>query len=53
MSGIVVRKLGDDDPLYAIQDMESWLPGIYLTEGQARELVELLAEHGITEGGER
>ena len=53
IDGIIVRRLGGDEPMYSIQKGEWNLSQIYLTEAEARMLVGMLAEFGITAGGER
>lgn len=53
IDGIIVRRLGGDEPMYSIQKGEWNLSQLYLTEAEARVLVGMLAEFGITAGGER
>lgn len=53
IDGIIVRRLGGDEPMYSIQKGEWNLSQIYLTEAEAFMLVGMLAKFGITAGGER
>lgn len=53
IDGIIVRRLGGDEPMYSIQKGEWNLSQLYLTEAEARMLVGMLAKFGITAGGER
>lgn len=53
IDGIIVRRLGGEEPMYSIQKGEWNLSQLYLTEAEARMLVRMLAKFGITAGGER
>lgn len=53
IDGIIVRRLGGEEPMYSIQKGEWNLSQIYLTEAEAFMLVGMLAKFGITAGGER
>ena len=53
IDGIIVRRLGGEEPMYSIQKGEWNLSQLYLTEAEARVLVGILAEFGITAGEQR
>ena len=52
IDGIIVRRLGGEEPMSSIQIGVCNLCQLYLTEAEAFMLVGMLSEFGITAGGE-